>query len=270
MFPDCPRARSTRFVSEFMIRDKRVVVVMPAYNAETTLERTVNEIPSDIVDEIVLVDDKSSDATVQLAQNLGLKHVLQHNNNLGYGANQKTCYDYALKLGADIVVMLHPDYQYTPRLIESMTYLIANRVYPVVLGSRILGGGCLKGGMPLYKYMANRMLTFVQNLLMNAKLSEYHTGYRAYAREVLATIPYHSNSNDFVFDNQFLAQCLGYGFTIGEVSCPTRYFKEASSINFTRSVRYGFGVLGVALSYCFLRRWHKPKNVKSSAGIPKS
>ena len=243
-----------------MIRGKRIVVVMPAYNAASTLERTVREIPRDLVDEIVLVDDKSKDETVQVAKALGLEHVLQHDVNKGYGANQKTCYDYALTLGADIVVMLHPDYQYTPLLIESMTYMIANGLYPVVLASRILGGDCLKGGMPYYKYFANRCLTFFQNLLLGEKLSEYHTGYRAYTREVLETIPYHTNSDDFIFDNQFLAQCFGYGFRIGEVSCPTKYFKEASSINFSRSVKYGLGVLGVSLGYRFLRRWHKKRH----------
>lgn len=238
-----------------MIAGQRVVVVMPAYNAATTLERTVAEIPRDIVDEIVLVDDRSSDDTVTVAASLGLTHVLQHKENRGYGANQKTCYDYALQLGADIIIMLHPDYQYTPLLIPSMAYMIAQGLYPVVLGSRILGGDCLKGGMPRYKYIANRFLTLFENLLLGEKLSEYHTGYRAYARQVLEQIPYHDNSDDFVFDNQFLAQCFGHGFRIGEVSCPTKYFKEASSINFRRSMTYGFGVLGVALAYRFLRRY---------------
>ncbi len=238
-----------------MIAGQRVVVVMPAYNAATTLERTVAEIPRDIVDEIVLVDDRSSDDTVTVAASLGLTHVLQHEENRGYGANQKTCYDYALQLGADIIIMLHPDYQYTPLLIPSMAYMIAQGLYPVVLGSRILGGDCLKGGMPRYKYIANRFLTLFENLLLGEKLSEYHTGYRAYARKVLERIPYHDNSDDFVFDNQFIAQCFGHGFQIGEVSCPTKYFKEASSINFRRSMTYGFGVLGVSLAYRFLRRY---------------
>ncbi len=231
---------------------------MPAYNAANTLERTVREIPRDIVDEIVLVDDQSSDNTVAEAYRLGLQHIIQHDRNKGYGANQKTCYDFALSLGADIVVMLHPDYQYTPLLLEAMVYPIVNELFPVMLGSRILGGGALKGGMPLYKYVANRTLTFIQNLLLGEKLSEYHTGYRAYARKVLETLPYRENSDDFIFDNQFLAQCFGYGFRIGEVSCPTKYFREASSINFSRSLRYGFGVLGVSFGYRFLRKW-KPR-----------
>lgn len=240
-----------------MIAGQRVVVVMPAYNAATTLARTVAEIPRDIVDDIVLVDDRSSDDTVTVAASLGLTHVLQHEQNRGYGGNQKTCYDYALSLGADIIVMLHPDYQYTPLLIHSMAYMIAHGLYPVVLASRILGGDCLKGGMPRYKYIANRFLTFFENLFLGEKLSEYHTGYRAYARQVLECIPYHDNSDDFIFDNQFLAQCFGHGFRIGEVSCPTKYFKEASSINFARSVKYGLGVLGVSLAYRFLGRYRR-------------
>lgn len=242
-----------------MVRGQRVAVVMPAYNAAETLARTVREVPRDIVDTIILVDDCSRDSTVEEAHRLGIEHIVVHEQNLGYGGNQKTCYDRALSVGADIVVMLHPDYQYTPRLIESMVYLIANGVYPVVLGSRILGGGCLRGGMPWYKYVANRFLTFFENLLLGEKLSEYHTGYRAYARNVLETIPYRNNSDNFIFDNQFLAQCFGYGFRIGEVSCPTRYFKEASSINLPRSIEYGLGVLRVSLEYRFSRRWKRPR-----------
>ena len=242
-----------------MVRGQRVVVVMPAYNAARTLAQTIGEVPRDVVDEIVLVDDKSSDATVELARALGVEHVVCHPENRGYGGNQKSCYRKALDIGADIVVMLHPDYQYTPRLLESMVYLIANGVYDVVLGSRILGTGARRGGMPLYKYIANRALTFVQNLLLGEKLSEYHTGYRAYSRTVLTTIDFSQNSDDFVFDNQFLAQCFGHGFSIGEVSCPTRYFPEASSINFRRSVRYGLGVLGVSLGYRFAGKWRKPR-----------
>lgn len=245
-----------------MVKGKKVVVVMPAYNAELTLERTLAEVPHDIVDEVVLVDDYSKDATVELARQLGIKHVIRHEKNKGYGGNQKSCYDKALALNADIVVMLHPDYQYTPLLIESMVYLIANEVYPIVLGSRILGGGCLKGGMPWYKYIANRLLTFFQNILLGQKLSEYHTGYRAFSRKVLESISYHGYSNNFLFDNQMLAQCFGYGFTVGEISCPTKYFKEASSINITQSIRYGLGVLRVSLEYRFTRRWHKSRKLR--------
>ncbi|GAB4208207.1 MAG: glycosyltransferase family 2 protein [Bacteroidia bacterium] len=226
-----------------MIRDKKIVVVLPAYNAELTLEKTYNEIPFDIVDEVVLVDDCSKDKTIEVAKKIGIKHIIQHDRNKGYGGNQKTCYDTALKLGADIVIMLHPDYQYTPKLIHSMAFLIANEVYPVVLGSRILGGGALKGGMPLYKYIFNRFLTLTQNIIIWQKLSEYHTGYRAFSREVLETINYHANSDDFVFDNQMLSQIFYAGFEIAEITCPTKYFPEASSINFKRSVKYGMGVL---------------------------
>jgi glycosyltransferase involved in cell wall biosynthesis len=232
-----------------MINGKRVVVVLPAYNAGKTLELTYNEIPFDIVDEVILVDDNSGDETFALAKTLGIHHVIRHEKNLGYGGNQKTCYNKALELGADIVVMLHPDYQYTPKLIHSMAYLIAHDVYPVVIGSRILGKGALKGGMPMYKYIANRFLTFSQNLLMNQKLSEYHTGYRAYSSEVIRSIPFQRNSDDFIFDNQFIAQIFFKGFEIAEITCPTKYFEEASSINFKRSVKYGLGVLGVSWSY---------------------
>jgi glycosyltransferase involved in cell wall biosynthesis len=236
-----------------MYRQHKVVVVLPAYNAERTLERTYAELPFDIVDDIILVDDYSSDDTVRVAADLGIKHIIVHEKNSGYGANQKTCYKAALELGADIVVMLHPDYQYAPQLIPAMVSIIGNGLYPVVLGSRILGNGALAGGMPKYKYVANRLLTFAQNLLLNQKLSEYHTGFRAYAREVLERIPFEKNSDDFVFDNEVIAQIFRSGFEIAEVTCPTRYFEEASSINFRRSVTYGFGVLRVSVLY-FLDR----------------
>ncbi len=236
-----------------MIKDKKIVVVMPAYNAEKTLEQTYNEIPKDIVDEVILVDDKSKDNTVAKAKELGINHIVVHEKNKGYGGNQKSCYDKALAIGADIVIMVHPDYQYTPKLIPSMAYLIANEVYDVVFASRILGKGALKGGMPLYKYVANRILTFVQNVLMNQKLSEYHTGYRAFSRRVLETVDYHANSDDFVFDNQMIAQIFYAGFEIAEITCPTRYFEEASSINLIRSIKYGLGVLGVSFQYMFAK-----------------
>jgi glycosyltransferase involved in cell wall biosynthesis len=237
-----------------MILNKKVIVVLPAFNAEKTLQNTFNEIPKDIVDDIILVDDASSDNTVRLAHDIGIRHVVRHEKNKGYGGNQKTCYKKALELGADIVIMLHPDYQYTPKLITAMASIIANGLYPVVLGSRILGGGARTGGMPLYKYLANRVLTLVQNILMGQKLSEYHTGYRAFSRQVLERINFAGNSDDFVFDNQMLAQICFAGFQIAEVTCPTKYFKEASSINFFRSAKYGLGVLGVALGYR-MRKW---------------
>ena len=233
---------------------------MPAYNAEKTLEQTFNEIPFDIVDHVILVDDRSSDNTVEKATGLGIQHVLLHEKNLGYGGNQKTCYDKALELNSDIVIMLHPDYQYTPKLIHSMSYLIANDVYEVVFGSRILGKGALKGGMPLYKYISNRVLTFTQNLLMNNKLSEYHTGYRAFSAKVLKDINYHLCSDNFVFDNQVIAQICSKGYEIAEITCPTKYFPEASSIKLYNSIVYGLGVLGVAGKY-FL---HKTKIKKYS------
>ena len=226
---------------------------MPAYNAEQTLEQTYKEIPFNIVDEVILVDDKSRDNTAEKAKELGIKHIFSHEINKGYGGNQKTCYDNALKLNADIIIMLHPDYQYTPLLIESMAYLIANGVYKVVLGSRILGKGALKGGMPKYKYLFNRCFTFSQNLLMNQKLSEYHTGYRAFDAEVLRKINYENNSNDFVFDNQMLAQIFYAGYEIAEITCPTKYFPEGSSINFKRSIKYGLGVLNTSFIYFFNR-----------------
>ena len=238
-----------------MLKGKRICVVLPAYKAEDTLEATYREIPFDIVDEVVLVDDCSPDGTIEIAKKLGIQHVIRHEENRGYGGNQKSCYDKALSLGADIVVMLHPDYQYDPRLIESMCYLIANGVYPVVLGSRILGKGALKGGMPKYKYFFNRFLTAFQNIVMSQKLAEYHTGYRAFSREVLEGINYHANSDDFVFDNQMLAQIFYAGFEVAEITCPTKYFPEASSINFRRSVKYGLGVIRTSLSYR-LQKWH--------------
>ena len=234
-----------------MINNKKIVVVLPAYNAEKTLEITYNEIPFDIVDEVILVDDLSNDKTVAEGERLGIKHIVKHDINKGYGGNQKSCYNKALELDAHIVVMLHPDYQYTPKLIHSMCYLIANEVYDVVIGSRILGKGALKGGMPIYKYIANRFLTLSQNILMNQKLSEYHTGYRAFSAKVLKSIGFTKNSDDFVFDNQMLAQIFYAGFEIAEITCPTKYFEEASSINLKRSLQYGFGVLGVSLKYFF-------------------
>jgi glycosyltransferase involved in cell wall biosynthesis len=236
-----------------LIKNKRVMVVLPAYNAATTLERTITEIPNEIVDELLLVDDASRDDTVALARRLGLPHVV-HPKNRGYGGNQKTCYTEALRRGADIVVMLHPDYQYTPKLIGAMAWLVASDEFDLVLGSRILGKGALAGGMPLYKYVSNRVLTAVENILLGVKLSEYHTGYRAFSRQVLQTLPLEENSDDFVFDNQMLAQAVAFGYRIGEISCPTKYFPEASSINFRRSVIYGLGVLGTAAAYR-LHRW---------------
>ncbi|MCG8697829.1 MAG: glycosyltransferase family 2 protein [Bacteroidales bacterium] len=234
-----------------MINNKKIAVVLPAYNAEKTLEITYNEIPFDIVDEVILVDDRSKDNTVKKAEELGVNHIIVHEQNKGYGGNQKSCYNKALEIGADIVIMLHPDYQYTPKLIHSMSYVIANDVYEVVLGSRILGKGALKGGMPIYKYIANRFLTLFQNVFMGQKLSEYHTGYRAFSKNVLTSINYNINSDDFVFDNQMLAQIFKAGFEIAEVTCPTKYFDDASSINIPRSTKYGLGVLWVSLQYFF-------------------
>ena len=222
---------------------------MPAYNASQTLEKTYKEIPFPLVDEVILVDDYGQDNTTEIANSLGINHVIRHEFNKGYGGNQKTCYNKAISINADIVVMLHPDYQYTPKLIESMCHLIANDVYPVVLGSRILGKGALKGGMPYYKYIANRLLTLFQNILMKQKLSEYHTGYRAFSVEVLKQISFNKNSDDFIFDNQMLAQIMYKGFEIAEITCPTKYFEEASSINFQRSSVYGIGVILTSLKY---------------------
>ncbi|WP_343672280.1 glycosyltransferase family 2 protein [Chitinophaga sp.] len=236
-----------------MLNNKKIVVVLPAYNAALTLEKTYHEIPFDIVDDVVLVDDASKDETVAVGKRLGIRHIIRHDNNKGYGGNQKSCYNKALELGADIVIMLHPDYQYTPKLIVAMSSIIANDVYPVVLGSRILGKGALKGGMPGYKYFFNRCLTLFQNLLMNEKLSEYHTGYRAFSAVVLRDINYMADNDDFIFDNEMLSQIFMKGYEIGEVTCPTKYFEEASSINFKRSSIYGLGVLRVSLQH----RLHK-------------
>ena len=231
-----------------MINGKKIVVVMPAYNAERTLERTYDEIPHDLVDQIILVDDGSSDRTVELARQMGLT-VFQHKQNMGYGRNQKTCYREALKVGADIVIMLHPDYQYSPKLIVPMAGMIAYDEYDVALGSRILGVGALKGGMPLYKYTSNRFLTAFENILLNYKLSEYHTGYRAFSRRVLEELPLETNSDDFVFDNEMLAQAVYFKYRIGEISCSTKYFPEASSINFVRSMKYGLGVVWTSIKF---------------------
>src|ERR1700757_1446342 len=234
-----------------MLNGRRIAVVLPAYNAEKTLEATVRELP-DLVDVRILVDDHSADRTVELARRLGL-HVFVHDENYGYGRNQQTCYREALTAGADVVIMLHPDYQYTPLLLTAMASMVAYDVYDVVLGSRIIGGTALRGGMPLYKYVANRFLTAFENLFLCVKLSEYHTGYRAFSRKVLTELPLLENSDDFVFDNQMLAQCVHFGFRIGEVSCPTKYFEEASSINFRRSVKYGLGVLWTTLQFALQR-----------------
>jgi glycosyltransferase involved in cell wall biosynthesis len=231
-----------------MILGKKLIVIMPAYNAEKTLRQTYEELPHEYVDEVILVDDASRDETPRVAEELGIKTII-HAENKGYGGNQKTCYREALRHGADIIVMVHPDYQYSPRLVTAMASMIASGHYDVVLGSRILGGTALKGGMPRYKYIANRFLTFVENLALGVKLSEYHTGFRAFTREVLETLPLEENSDDFVFDSEMLVQTVYFGFKIGELSCPTRYFKEASSINFRRSIKYGFGVLGSILKY---------------------
>ena len=236
-----------------MLHGKKIVVVLPAYNAAKTLPQTFSEIPMDIVDEVVLVDDMSKDNTIEVAQGLGIRHIIRHEQNKGYGGNQKTCYKKALELGGDVVIMLHPDYQYTPMLIPAISSIIASGLYPVVLASRILGNGALKGGMPRYKYIANRLLTFFENLLTGQKLSEYHTGYRAFSKEVLVSLNLAANSDDFVFDNEMLSQIIYAGFPIAEITCPTKYFKEASSINFSRSVTYGMGVLKVSGKH-FLQR----------------
>ena len=236
-----------------MLNEKKIVVVMPAYNAEKTLELTYNDIPFEIVDDVILVDDASRDSTPDIARKLGI-HTVVHTENLGYGGNQKSCYRTALGLGADIVIMVHPDYQYTPRLIPAMASMIAYGEFDVVLGSRILGVGALKGGMPLYKYVANRFLTLFENLFLGHKLSEYHTGYRAFSRELLEQLPLEENSDDFVFDNQMLAQIICFGYRIGELTCPTRYFSDASSINFRRSVKYGLGVLKTSVQFR-LQKW---------------
>jgi glycosyltransferase involved in cell wall biosynthesis len=237
-----------------MYKGKKVLVVLPAYNASKTLQKTYNEIDFSIVDDVILVDDCSKDDTVQKAKEIGIKHIIQHEVNKGYGGNQKSCYNKALELDADIVIMLHPDYQYTPLLIPSIVGIIGANLYQVVIASRILGKGALKGGMPLYKYFFNRLLTLAQNILMAQKLSEYHTGYRAFSKEVLQKIKYNSNSDDFVFDNEMIAQICYAGYEIAEVTCPTKYFEEASSINFARSSKYGLGVLRVSMQYR-LQKW---------------
>jgi glycosyltransferase involved in cell wall biosynthesis len=242
-----------------MYNNKKIVIVLPAYNAANTLKQTYDEIPFDIVDEVVLVDDASKDNTAEVGRQIGIKHILVHEKNKGYGGNQKTCYNKALELGADIVIMVHPDYQYTPKLIHAMASIIGNDLYPVVLGSRILGKGALKGGMPIYKYIFNRFLTLSQNILLGQKLSEYHTGYRAFSKEVLTKINYMANSDNFVFDNQMLSQIFMADFEIAEVTCPTKYFEEASSINFKNSVEYGMGVLKVSLTH----RLHRMGLMKS-------
>jgi glycosyltransferase involved in cell wall biosynthesis len=247
-----------------MINGQKIVVVLPAYNAEKTLETTVNELP-DLVDVCILVDDHSSDRTVEIAQRLGLQFFV-HDKNYGYGRNQQTCYREAIAAGADVVIMVHPDYQYTPLLVTAMASMIAYGVYDVVLGSRIIGGTALHGGMPVYKYVANRFLTAFENLFLRVKLSEYHTGYRAFSRKVLLELPLLENSDDFVFDNQMLAQCVYFGFKIGEVSCPTKYFDEASSINFRRSVKYGLGVLATSLQFAFERFGLAHYKIFSDAG----
>jgi len=232
-----------------MYKNKKVVVVLPAYNAALTLQKTYDEIPFHLVDEVILCDDASKDNTVELAKEIGIQHIIKHEKNKGYGGNQKSLYNKALELGGDIIIMLHPDYQYTPLLIPSMVNIIGEDLYPVVLGSRILGKGALKGGMPLYKYIANRFLTLTQNLLIGYKLSEYHTGYRAFSRSVLESIKFNNNSDDFIFDNEMLSQIIYKGYDIAEVTCPTKYFEEASSINFTRSSKYGLGVLAVSVNH---------------------
>lgn len=237
-----------------MYKGKKVIVVLPAYNAALTLEQTYREIPMDLVDEVILCDDASKDDTSILAKEIGIGEVIVHEQNKGYGGNQKSLYNRALELGGDIIIMLHPDYQYTPKLIPAMVNIIGDELYDVVLGSRILGTGALKGGMPLYKYVANRFLTFTQNILVNHKLSEYHTGYRAFSRKVLEGINFNQNSDDFVFDNEMLSQIIFADFGIAEVTCPTRYFEEASSINFSRSVKYGLGVLRVSLGHFLQKR----------------
>jgi glycosyltransferase involved in cell wall biosynthesis len=237
-----------------VLNNLKIVVVMPAYNAAATIEKTYNEIPFDIVDDVILTDDASNDNTVEIAKKIGIKHIFKHEKNKGYGGNQKTCYDAALKLNADIIIMIHPDYQYTPRLIRAMASLISEGVYDVVIGSRILGKGALNGGMPIYKYFFNRVLTFIQNILMGQKLSEYHSGYRAFKSTAITKTNYSNNSDDFVFDNQILGQIIYNGYEIAEITCPTRYEKDSSSINFSRSLKYGFGCLKTALLFFLAKR----------------
>lgn len=243
-----------------MLFGKKIVVVMPAYEAEKTLEKTYSEIPTEIVDHVVLVDDSSNDGTVKVAKRIGVEHIVVHDKNKGYGGNQKSCYKKALELGADIVVMLHPDYQYTPKLIGAMSAMVASGEFDVALGSRILGTGAIKGGMPPYKYIANRFLTLIENLLLGQKLSEYHTGYRAFSRDVLEKLPLENNSDNFIFDNQMLVQAVYFDYQIGEITCPTKYFEDASSINFINSAIYGLGVLGCAIRF----RLHKMGLLKYS------
>lgn len=243
-----------------MYNGKKIIVVLPAYNAASTLESTYNEIPRDIVDDVLLVDDKSSDDTLAVAKRIGITHIIEHDTNKGYGGNQKSCYNRALEMGADIIIMLHPDYQYTPKLIPAMAALAGGGVYNVVLGSRILGSGALKGGMPIYKYISNRILTFLQNLIIGQKLSEYHTGYRLYSADVMRSVNYNTNSDDYIFDNEILSQIFMKGYEVAEITCPAKYFPEASSINFTRSVKYGLGVMRVSL----IHRLHKWGLVRST------
>ena len=246
---EIPRRPNEKYhYSVIMIHDHKLIVVMPAYNAEKTLRQVYRELPHEYVDDIILVDDASQDRTSQISSELKIRTIM-HRENMGYGANQKTCYREALRLGADIVVMIHPDYQYSPKLVTAMASMVASGHYDIVLGSRILGGGALAGGMPLYKYIANRFLTLIENVALGVKLSEFHTGYRAFSRRVLEILPLENNSDQFVFDNEMLAQAVYFGFKIGEISCPTKYFQDASSINFTRSVIYGLGVLGTAIKF---------------------
>lgn len=251
-----------------MVRTKRVAVVLPAYNAAKTLQVTYSEIAHDVVDDIILVDDASTDTTADIARSLNIKTIV-HMHNKGYGGNQKTCYQAALQSKADIIIMLHPDYQYTPKLITAMAYLLESGEFDIVLGSRILGGKAIRGGMPVYKYVSNRVLTLLQNLIIGAKLSEYHTGYRAYSRRVLESLPWTDNSDDFVFDNQFLSQAIYAGFRIAEITCPARYFREASSINLVRSIKYGFGCLFTAVQFRFAK-WNLPSSKVFSFKTPES
>ncbi len=248
-----------------MLHGKKIIVVMPAYNCEKTLRQTYDDLPHEYVDDVILVDDSSCDQTLKIARDLDIK-TLSHEKNAGYGANQKTCYSESLRLGGDIIVMVHPDYQYSPRLVTAMASMIVSGHYDVVIGSRILGGGALRGGMPIYKYVSNRVLTLIENLVLGAKLSEYHTGYRAYSRRVLETLPLEENSDDFVFDNEMLVQTIYFGFKIGEISCPTKYFKDASSINFLRSVKYGFGVLNTTAKYLLQKSGLKSSRIFDKDG----